>query len=103
MKLLQSAMVSFSLYGSAQERFLHSWRSLCQLVCAFRTFPVSSVPQCEAVDAAVDNLSSGPAEETITSLSLLTACWRPAILTEVKVNIQTGVPVNSKVYLHTVA
>lgn len=87
----------------SQERFPHSWTAFCQLVCDLMTSLVSSVPQCVAVDAAVDHLSSGSVEETITSLSLLTACWRPAILTEEKVNIQAGVSVNSKLYLQAVA
>lgn len=60
-------------------------------------------PQCVAVDAAVDHLSSGSVEETVTSLFLLTACWRLAILTEEKVNIQAGASLSSKLYLHTVA
>lgn len=94
---------SLLLFTLSQERFLHSWTAFCQLVCALMTFLVSSVPQCVAVDATVDHLSSGSVEETITSLSLLTACWRPAILTEEKVNIQAGVSVNSKLYLQAVA
>lgn len=66
-------------------------------------FSVSSVPECVAVDAAVEDLSSGSVEETITTLSLLTACWRPAILTEVKVNIQEGVSGNTALCLRVVA